>query len=102
MRKTFKYRVYANKQTLQNAQHWLDLCRLLYNTFLEWRIIEYKTCKKSLSCYDQQKRLKPFKQTFPEFNKIGSQVLQNVLVRLDEAYQGFFRRIKTKQTPGFP
>ena len=102
MKKTFQYRIYSNKQTFQNAQLWINLCRLLYNTFLEWRIIEYKTTKKFLSYYDQQNRLKYFKQIFPEFKQVGSQVLQDVVQRLDKAYQGFFRRIKNGDTPGFP
>jgi len=33
---------------------------------------------------------------------VYSQVLQNVLKRLDLAFQNFFRRVKNNQTPGFP
>ena len=33
---------------------------------------------------------------------IHSQVLQDVLTRLDRAFQAFFRRIREGQTPGYP
>jgi putative transposase len=39
---------------------------------------------------------------FLEYAAIHSQVLQDVLTRLDRTYQAFFRRVKTSQTPGFP
>jgi putative transposase len=38
----------------------------------------------------------------PEYATIHSQVLQDVLTRLDKAYQAFFRHVKAGQTPGFP
>ena len=34
MKLTYKYRVYANKETLEHASQWLELCRRLYNTAL--------------------------------------------------------------------
>ncbi|MFE1747247.1 RNA-guided endonuclease InsQ/TnpB family protein [Coleofasciculus sp. H7-2] len=38
----------------------------------------------------------------PEYKSVHSQVLQMTLRRLDNAFQGFFRRVKTGQAPGFP
>ena len=102
MRKTFKYRVKANKKTIQNAQEWLQLCRGLYNNCLEERIRAYKEQNKSVSCFDQIKRLPLIKKEFPEYKKVGSQALQDVIQRLDRAYQAFFRRLKNNEKPGFP
>ncbi len=42
------------------------------------------------------------KAAFPEYAAIHSQVLQDVLTRLDKTYQAFFRRVRAGQTPGFP
>jgi putative transposase len=42
------------------------------------------------------------KEAFPEYAAIHSQVLQDVLTRLDKTYQAFFRRVKAGQTPGIP
>ncbi len=38
----------------------------------------------------------------PEYREIHSQVLQDVLTRLDRAFHAFFRRVKTGETPGYP
>ena len=40
---------------------------------------------------------------FPEYQEVGSQVLQGVLEQLDKAYQNFFRRVKNGNgKAGFP
>jgi len=103
MKKVFKYRIQANTQTIQRAEHWLDLCRRLYNTALEQRITIYRQNKGSISKFDQIKQLPELKIAFPEYREVGSQVLQEVLERLDKAYQGFFRRVKNSNGKvGFP
>jgi len=102
VKKSFKYRIQANPQTIQQANHWLDLCRNLYNTALEQRISIYRQNKGSISCFDQIKQLPELRASFPEYREVGSQVLQDVLERLDRAYQGFFRRVKNGDKPGFP
>src|SRR5262249_40466362 len=38
----------------------------------------------------------------PEYRDIHSQVLQDVLTRLDRAFQTYFRRIREGWTPGYP
>ena len=42
------------------------------------------------------------KEERPALVQIHSQVLQNVVDRLDKAFQAFFRRCKAGETPGFP
>jgi len=37
-----------------------------------------------------------------EYQQIHSQVLQDVLLRLDKAFKAFFRRIQNGETPGYP
>jgi len=102
MKKTFKYRLLANPQVFYKADYWLDLCRRLYNTALEQRITIYRQNKGSISCYSQIKQLPELKAAFPEYRETGSQVLQEVLERLDKAYASFFRRVKSGDKPGFP
>src|ERR1017187_4881459 len=41
-------------------------------------------------------------QSFPDFKTVHSQILQDVLKRLDKSLQHFFRRVKQGDTPGFP
>ena len=102
MKKTFKYRIKANKKTIQRAENWLELCRKLYNNSLKKRIEAYKEKNKSISCYAQMKKLPSLKKEFPEYKKVNSQTLQDVIQRLDRAYQNFFRRVKNGKKPGFP
>jgi len=103
MKKTFKYRIYANRTTIKNAENWLHLCRILYNTALELRIFAYRNHRKHVSGYDQAKQLPALKEAFSEFKIVNSQTLQDVLERLEKAYAAFFRRIKQKQgRTGFP
>jgi putative transposase len=81
-------------------------CRTLYNTALEERITAYRRCGVTLTCSQQQAELPDVKAAFPDYGEIHSQVLQDVLTRLDKTYQAFFRRVKAGrkagQTPGFP
>lgn len=102
MKKSFKYRIYSNKETVQKAEKWLSLCRQLYNNCLNERIIAYKERKENTSQYVQMKNLPYLKKTFPEYKEIGSQTLQDVIQRLDKAYQAFFHRVKNKEKAGFP
>ena len=102
MRKTFKYRIKANKETLAKTEEVLNLCRVLYNLCLEQRINAWKYHQKSISANTQKKQLPSLKKAFPEFNKIPAQTLQDVVERLDKAYQNFFRRIKFGEKPGYP
>jgi len=102
MKKTFKYRIKANKDTLARAQKVLESCRILYNLCLDQRKNAWKSYQKSISSNTQKKQLPDLKGGFPEFNKVPSQTLQDVVERVDKAFQGFFRRTKSGEKPGYP
>jgi putative transposase len=38
----------------------------------------------------------------PEYGEVNSQVLQDVVLRVDRAFQAFFCRVKAGETPGYP
>jgi putative transposase len=103
MKKTYKYRLLGSRETFTNAEKWLVLCQRLYNVALEQRIKCYQQFSKSLSCYDQINQLPELRAEFPEYADVGSQVLQDVIERLDKAYKAFFRRVKNGGgKAGFP
>jgi putative transposase len=52
--------------------------------------------------FAQEAELKSIREAFPEYAAIHSHVLQDVLARLDNAYQAFFRRLANGETPGSP
>ena len=102
MRKTFRYRLYPThkQETLLNQQ--LEKYRWLYNHFLEHRKRSWEWYGVSLSLYDQIGVLPSLKKTRPSLEKVYSQSLQNVSVRIDLAFKAFFRRVKTGENPGYP
>ncbi len=101
-RKSYTYKLKPAPEQARQLEEVLWRCRTLYNTALEQRITAYRRCGVTLTCYQQQAELPDLKAAFPEYGDIHSQVLQDVLARLDRAYQAFFRRLKVGQTPGFP
>ena len=81
---------------------WLEECRMLYNNFLGQRKDGWEQRKEKFSLYDQLNTLPKLKKTFPKLGSVYSQVLQNVGIRVDLAYQAFFRRVKRHEKPGYP
>ncbi len=102
MRKTFKYRLYPNKQQQRLLEQQLEECRWLYNHMLSARRDAWEQRQESLRLYDQQAELPILKAERPSLLGVHSQVLQNIAVRIDLAFQAFFRRCKAGETPGYP
>lgn len=103
MIKTYKYRLYPTKKQVQKLNWTLDMCRILYNSCLVDRKNRYEQTGKGLSRISQQKILVSDKNKIEFLNEIHSQVLQNVLFRVERAYQNFFRRVKIgDKKAGYP
>ena len=83
MRKTFKYRIYPNRQQEQIILETLEHCRLLYNRLLGERKDAYEKNKHTLSAYTQINSFPVRKEAIPELKTVHSQVLQDVAKRLD-------------------
>ena len=104
--KTYRYRLYPSAEQEVRLNQQLELCRELYNSFLEQRILAYKMGK-SINYYYQQNQIPELRNIFREYRQIHSQVLQDVARRVDRAYENFFRRVREKkagkqQKAGFP
>lgn len=102
MLKTYRYRIYPTKEQKEKIEYTLDLCRYLYNNALEQRITAYKNYRVALTYNKQANELPVLKKELPEYKNVHSQVLQDVLKRLDKAFQNFFRRLGTNDKAGFP
>jgi putative transposase len=74
----------------------------LYNGALEERISYYRKFGKGLTRIDQQKSLTELRSDDLSWTQIPLNVLRSSLRKLELAYQGFFRRLKKGETPGFP
>jgi putative transposase len=102
IRKTFKYKLCPTPEQEQILDRILMYCRHLYNVGLEERREAYRMCAVSVSRWQQEAQLKDIRAELPEYADIHSHVLQDVLARLDRAFQAFFRRVKAGETPGYP
>lgn len=102
VRKSFQFRLRPTKKQQKLLQGQLDECRWLYNELLEQRKLSHEELGFSLSKYQQLMFLPILKEERPSLAEIHSQVLQNVVDRLDKSFQAFFRRCKTQEKSGFP
>lgn len=96
IRKTYKFRLNPTRRQEQTLDRWLMLCRWLYNAMLEQRIAEYEQrklhgIKRNLGKFDQMKELPNLKAEMPEYREVDAQALQDVVERLNKAYQAFFK-----------
>ena len=89
--RTFKYRLKPSKSQRTQLNRTLDLCRWVFNETLATRKNTWEQEKKTLSLYDTNKQLTLWKRDHPELVSVHSQVLQNVLKRVDRSFQNFFR-----------
>ena len=101
-RRKVTFKLYPNAREATRLTGWIRLHCELYNAALEERIDAYRKHGTSISYYDQQNVLPAIKVDRPEFVELGSHALQQILRKLDLAFQAFFRRVKAGQTPGFP
>ena len=92
--KSFKFRIYPNKeQEILLAKHF-GACRFVFNHYLNKRKETYLEDKKSLNYYDNANDLTQFKkdENYNWLKEINSQSLQSSLRNLDTAYGKFFRK----------
>lgn len=100
--KAFKFSFKPSKTQSIKLNDTLCLCKDLYNAALQERKEAYQLNRVSINYQTQQNQLPDIKQTNPEYKEIHSQILQNVLKRVDLAFQGFFSRVKKGVKAGFP
>jgi putative transposase len=102
VRKTYKYKLIPTPTQDRAMTFVVRRCRELYNAALLERKEAWQTCGVSITEASQSAHLPEVKEARPEYRDIHSQVLQDVLIRLDRAFQAFFRRVKNGETPGYP
>jgi putative transposase len=101
--KTYKYKLKPTPAQAQALEAVLWRCRVLYNCVLEQRRTWWGRGQGTGASYYQQKaELPDLKAAFPEYAEVNAQVLQDVLLRVERAYQAFFRRVRDGETPGYP
>ena len=94
--KTFKYRIYPNKDTQIELNKWFGQSRFVWNYYLNKRTNTYKETKKSLSYNKIAKDLTQLKKEEDTswLKECPSQALQQTLMFLDSTFKDFFSRGK--------
>lgn len=106
MKTTYQYRLRPTKQQITQLEQWLETCRRIYNRMLGERFDWWQNNRCAIdrcslvSCgiaplkdkrgyYLQQNSLVPLKAKYPDIKLVQSQVLQNVVKRVANAYERF-------------
>lgn len=98
---TFKQRLLPSRKQHVALNALLESQRHLYNGALEARIDAYRKATKSITLYTQTTELTELRRD-PTFADIPVNLQRWTLRRLDDAYAGFFRRVKAGRIAGFP
>ena len=98
MLKSYKFRLYPNKEQELLIQKTFGCVRFVYNQCLAYKIDKYKTEEVSLSKIDVNNyKNHTLKAEYEWLKEIDKWALDNAVINLDSAYQKFFREHK-----GFP
>ena len=101
-KKTYLFRIYPTRKQTRTLERWLGLCCEVYNAALDERKSASRMAGVSLSYEDQCAELPECKEMRPDLAEVPSQVLQDVVKRVDLAFDAFFRRLEQGEKPGYP
>lgn len=85
------FRLYPTKTQTAKLFEYRRLHAYLYNACVEHRKTGYQRFRKSISHYDQQSALVPFKACWEEYKALNHGSLQATVKRVDFAFQRFFK-----------
>src|SRR5262249_12068535 len=103
VRKTFQCKLEPTPQQERALEEVLWRCRTLYTCALEQRRTWWgREQGHRATRFQQEAELPELRAAFAEYAAIHSQVVQDVLARLDRTYQAFFRRVQADEQAGFP
>jgi len=99
--RTFEFKLRLNNSFVDACERELEHSRQIYNAALAERISCYRITGASLG-YTEQSRHLTEARTLPEVKSHLRTIQQDALERVDEAFNGFFRRVRNGEKPGFP
>lgn len=88
---TYKYKLYKSKKTYR----WIiDIVCSIYNHCIALHKRHYKLYHKSLNKVKLQKHLTKLKKLnkYKKWNNLGSQAIQQITERIENAYKKFFKK----------
>ena len=101
--KTYTWKLKPTKPQLAAIEQTVEVCRHLYNGALAERKDAWENEKRSVNFAQQCAALPVLKEKSAYLPNVHSQVLQDVMHRVNRSFENFFRRVKTKEAKaGFP
>lgn len=103
MLRVYKFRLYPTRAQTEALGVLQGRLRYFYNAALQERRDGYKAGVK-VTRTTQEKAITGIKHDpeCPDYAGVHTHLLQDVVKRLDRAFQAFFDRVKRGQTPGYP
>jgi putative transposase len=103
--RTYKFKLYRSKKN-KRLHRQIDIAWLVYNHCIALHRRYYRLSGKRLSRYDLMRHITRLKKLprYAHWNLVGSQAIQDVVQRIDKAYNLFFGNLKRKvktSPPGF-
>jgi putative transposase len=97
MIRTYKYKLYNNKK-LKHIHNTINISGIIYNHCIALHKRYYKLYGKHLNKFQLQKHLTKLKKRdkYSFWKKVPSQAIQDITVRIDNAYKKFFDYVKGK------
>ena len=102
MEYSYKFRIYPNSEQRALIARTFGCARFVYNHFLNLRKETYETSGETINYVKSSALLTQLKKELTWLKEVDSIPLQESLRDLDFAYQGFFRRVKNGEKPGYP
>ncbi len=97
MRKTYKYKIRTQKNTIKLG-NLLDDMHSIHVHIMKLQRRYYRLFGKNISASKMNKHITKLKQrTKPHWKQLPSQVVQDIVLRMGKAYDAFFRNMKEKQ-----
>jgi putative transposase len=100
--KTFRYQLLPTPEQERVLERTLMRCRHVYNAAIGERQEAWRLRGIAVTYYQQKAELPGIKEAMPEYGEVHSQVLQDVILRVERTYQAFFRRGRAGEQPGYP
>ncbi|HEV2235925.1 MAG TPA: transposase [Ktedonobacterales bacterium] len=101
-RKSYKYKLKPTSEQVRILERTLMLCRHVYNAAVGERREAWRMRGISVNYYHQKAELPSIKEAMPEYAEVNSQVLQDVVLRVERTFQAFFRRVQSGEVAGYP
>lgn len=102
MEYSYKFRIYPNSEQAVLIARTFGCARFVYNHFLSFRKETYEASGETINYVKSSALLTQLKKELTWLKEVDSIPLQESLRDLDFAYQGFFRRLKNGEKPGYP